>query len=129
MPELPDVQIYVDAFEGHVVGQTLQRVRLISPFVLRTAVPPIASAEGRRVVAIRRIGKRIVLALEDELFLVFHLMIAGRFRWDVRGAKPPARIGLGAIDFPVGTLLLTEASKRKRASLHVVRGREVLAEH
>ena len=127
MPELPDVQIYVDAFEGHVVGQTLQRVRLISPFVLRTAVPPIASAEGRRVVAIRRIGKRIVLALEDELFLVFHLMIAGRLRWLSPSEKPPGRITLAVLEFPKGILALTEAGTKRRASLHLVAGEAALA--
>ena len=127
MPELPDVQIYVDAFEGHVVGQTLQRVRLISPFVLRTAVPPIASAEGRRVVGIRRIGKRIVLALEDQLFLVFHLMIAGRWRWLSPGEKPPGRITLAVLEFPEGILALTEAGTKRRASLHLVAGEAALA--
>ncbi|HKC43446.1 MAG TPA: DNA-formamidopyrimidine glycosylase family protein [Burkholderiales bacterium] len=127
MPELPDVQIYVDAFEGHVVGQTLQRVRLISPFVLRTAVPPIASAEGRRVVAIRRIGKRIVLALEDELFLVCHLMIAGRLRWLSPAGKPPGRITLAVLEFPDGSLVLTEAGTKRRASLHLVAGEAALA--
>jgi formamidopyrimidine-DNA glycosylase len=127
MPELPDVQIYVDAFERSVVGQTLQRVRLISPFVLRTAVPPIASAEGRRVVGIRRIGKRIVLALGDELFLVFHLMIAGRLRWLSPGEKPPGRITLAVLEFPEGILALTEAGTKRRASLHLVAGEAALA--
>src|SRR5215831_3616997 len=127
MPELPDVQIYVDAFEGHVVGQTLQRVRLISPFVLRTAVPPIASAEGRRVVGIRRIGKRLVLALEGELFLVFHLMIAGRLRWLSPGEKPPGRITLAVLEFREGILALTEAGTKRRASLHLVAGEAALA--
>jgi len=127
MPELPDVQIYIDAFERHVVGQTLQRVRLISPFVLRTAVPPIASAEGRRVVGIRRIGKRLVLALEGELFLVFHLMIAGRLRWLSPGEKPPGRITLAVLEFREGILALTEAGTKRRASLHLVAGEAALA--
>jgi len=127
MPELPDVQIYIDAFERHVVGQTLQRVRLISPFVLRTAVPPIASAEGRRVVGIRRIGKRLVLALEGELFLVFHLMIAGRLRWLSPGEKPPGRITLAVLEFREAILALTEAGTKRRASLHLVAGEAALA--
>ena len=127
MPELPDVQIYIDAFEGHIVGDTLQRVRLISPFVLRTAVPPIASAEGRRVIGVRRIGKRIVLALEDQLFLVFHLMIAGRLRWLSPGEKPPGRITLAVLEFPDGVLVLTEAGTKRRASLHLVAGEAALA--
>src|SRR5215470_4295704 len=127
MPELPDVQIYIDAFEGHVVGQTLQRVRLLSPFVLRTAVPPITSAEGRRVVGIRRIGKRMVLALEEELFLVFHLMIAGRLRWLSPAEKPPGRITLAVLEFPEGILALTEAGTKRRASLHLVAGEGALA--
>jgi len=127
MPELPDVVVYVESLASRVLGSRLERVRLASPFVLRTAVPPIAEAEGRKVIALRRLGKRIVFALEDELFLVFHLMIAGRLRWLERGEKPPARITLALFDFPAGTLAFTEAGTRKRASLHLVRGEGPLA--
>ncbi len=127
MPELPDVAVYIEALERRVAGQPVQRVRLLSPFVLRTAVPPIASAEGKRVVGIRRIGKRIVLALEDELFLVLHLMIAGRLRWLTAGAKPPGRITLAIFEFPDGALAFTEAGTKRRASLHLVQGETALA--
>jgi formamidopyrimidine-DNA glycosylase len=127
MPELPDVAIYVESLERRIVGQQLDRVRLISPFVLRTAVPPVASAEGRRVVAVRRLGKRIVLVLEGEHFLVLHLMIAGRLRWLGRIAKAPARITLALFDFACGTLAFTEAGTKKRASLHLARGADALA--
>ena len=129
MPELPDIVTYIDALRPRVVGQPLQRVRLASPFVLRTVDPPITAVEGRQVEEIRRLGKRIVWCLSDDLFLVFHLMIAGRFRWERRGAKPPGKIGLAAFDFPTGTLLITEASPKKRAALHVVRGEAALAAH
>ncbi len=127
MPELPDVAVYVDGLERRAVGQQLERVRLISPFVLRTAVPPLASTEGRRVVAVRRLGKRIVLALEGDFFLVLHLMIAGRLRWLARGDHPPVRITLALFDFVAGTLAFTEAGTKKRASLHVVHGESALA--
>jgi formamidopyrimidine-DNA glycosylase len=127
MPELPDVAVYVDSLERRCVGQQLERVRLISPFVLRTAVPPLASTEGRRVLAVRRLGKRIVLGLEGEFFLVLHLMIAGRLRWLARGDRPPARITLALFDFASGTLAFTEAGTKKRASLHVVHGEGALA--
>ncbi len=127
MPELPDVAVYVESLERRIVGQQLDRVRLISPFVLRTAVPPIASAEGRRVVAVRRIGKRIVLVLEGEHFLVLHLMIAGRLRWLGRIDKAPARFTLALFEFADGTLAFTEAGSKKRASLHLVRGADALA--
>ena len=126
MPELPDVVVYIEALERRVVGRTLDRVRLVSPFVLRTAVPPIASAEGKRVLALRRIGKRIVLELEDELFLVLHLMIAGRLRWLSPGAKPPGRITLAVFEFPDGSLAFTEAGTKRRASLHLVQGEAAL---
>ncbi len=129
MPELPDIQNYLRALESRVVGKPLQKVRLKSPFLLRSVTPPLSEAEGRNVTGLRRLGKRIVFALEDELFLVLHLMIAGRLRWRKRGAKPPGRMGLAALDFPGGTLLLTEASKKKRVSLHVVAGEEELARH
>ena len=127
MPELPDVAVYVESLERRVVGQQLERIRLVSPFVLRTAVPPLAAVERRRVDAVRRIGKRIVLALEGEYFLVLHLMIAGRLRWLARDDKPPGRITLALFDFSSGTLAFTEAGTKKRASLHVARGENALA--
>ncbi|HTC24648.1 MAG TPA: DNA-formamidopyrimidine glycosylase family protein [Gemmatimonadales bacterium] len=127
MPELPDVVVYLEALAPRILGQTLERVRIASPFVLRSVDPPIADAEGRRVVGLRRMGKRIVVALEGDLFLVIHLMIAGRLRWRPRGAKPPGRIGLAAFDFPNGTLLFTEAGSKRRASVHLVGGQEALA--
>jgi formamidopyrimidine-DNA glycosylase len=127
MPELPDVAIYLEALERRVVGQLVRRVALLSPFVLRTAVPPISSAEGKRVIGVRRIGKRILLALEDDLFLVLHLMIAGRLRWLSPGAKPPGRITLAVFDFADGALAFTEAGTKRRASLHLVRGEAALA--
>jgi len=127
MPELPDIVVYVEALERRILGQPLERVRLASPFVLRSVDPPVREAEGRRVVAVRRLGKRIVLALEGGLFVVIHLMIAGRLRWRPPGAKTPGRIGLAAFDFPGGTLLLTEAGSKRRASLHLIRGEAALA--
>ena len=134
MPELPDVVVYLEALERHVLGRRLERVRLASPFLVRSIAPPISAAEGRRVVGLSRLGKRIVWRLEGDLFLVFHLMIAGRFRWRARaaGAPPPPvpkKSGLAAFDFEHGTVLLTEASSKKRASLHVVAGEAGLAEH
>jgi formamidopyrimidine-DNA glycosylase len=129
MPELPDVVVYLECLRPRVVGRTLEKVRLTSPFLLRTAEPPLASAEGKAVRGLRRLGKRIVFELEDELFLVLHLMIAGRLHWKAPGARPPGRIGLAAFDFPDGTLTLTEASTKKRASLHLVRGEDRLGEH
>jgi formamidopyrimidine-DNA glycosylase len=129
MPELPDVTIYIEALRPRVVGQPLERVRLASPFVLRSVEPPLAALVGRRVADVRRLGKRIVLCFAGDLYAVIHLMIAGRLRWERRGAKPPGRIGLAAFDFPTGTLLLTEASPKKRAALHVVRGAAALAAH
>jgi len=127
MPELPDVELYVEALRARVVGGRLARVRLRSPFLLRSVEPPLTEACGREVRAVRRLGKRIVFALDDELFLVVHLMIAGRFRWKESGAAVPGKLGLAAFDFGSGTLLLTEASPKKRASLHVVRGESALA--
>ena len=128
MPELPDVVVYIESLRPRVVGQVLRHVRLASPFVLRSVAPPIREAEGRAVIGVRRIGKRIVLELEDDLFLVVHLMIAGRFRFKDAGAKIPGRLGLAAFDFETGTLLLTEAGSKKRASLHLVRGAAALQE-
>ncbi len=126
MPELPDVAIYLEALERFVVGRPLEDIRLASPFVLRTADPPLAEARGRAVQGVRRIGKRVVFALEGDLFLVIHLMIAGRFHWRRRGTRIPGKVGLAAFDFPNGTLMLTEASTKKRASIHLVRGEEGL---
>jgi formamidopyrimidine-DNA glycosylase len=126
MPELPDVVVYIEALERRVVGRTLDRVRLLSPFILRTAVPPIASVEGRRVLGLRRIGKRIVLELEGELFLVIHLMVAGRLRWLSPGTRPPGRITLAVLEFADGALALTEAGTKRRASLHLVQGTAAL---
>ncbi|HWE24869.1 MAG TPA: DNA-formamidopyrimidine glycosylase family protein [Myxococcales bacterium] len=126
MPELPDITAYIEALEPRVLRQPVQAVRLASPFVLRTFDPPISEAIGKQVVGIHRIGKRIALELEGDLFLVFHLMIAGRLRWLDRGAKMPGKLGLAAIDFPYGTLLFTEAATKKRASLHLVRGKEAV---
>src|SRR5205823_13096647 len=106
MPELPDIEVYLDCLRPRVVGQPLQRVRLASPFLLRTVNPPIFDAEGRTVTGVRRLGKRIVFALDADLFLVLHLMIAGRLLWKPPGAKPPAKVRLAAFDFPTGTLVL-----------------------
>ena len=122
MPELPDVVVYIEALERRVVGRTLERVRLLSPFILRTAVPPIASAEGKHVLGLRRVGKRIVLALEGELFLGLHLMVAGRLRWLSPGTRPPGRITLAMFEFADGALAFTEAGTKRRASLHLVLG-------
>ena len=129
MPELPDITIYLDALAPRIVGQPLERARVVSPSLLRTVDPPLSAAEGRRVVGLRRIGKRIVWEMEGKIFLVFHLMIAGRFKWRPEGTKSPAKVGLAAFDFPTGTLLLTEASSKKRASLYVVAGEAGLAPH
>jgi formamidopyrimidine-DNA glycosylase len=120
VPELPDIAVYVEALEQRVIGQSLTRVRLVSPFVLRTAVPPIATAEGRRITGVRRLGKRVVLALDGGLFLVLHLMVAGRLRWVPSGARLPGRITLAALDFPDGSVVFTEAGTKKRASLHLL---------
>lgn len=128
MPELPDIEVYLQALRKRVQGETLEHVRVASPFLVRTFDPPIRAADGKRVLGLRRIGKRIVLDLDGDLHLVIHLMIAGRFKWAKHGAKPPGKLGLAAFDFPGGTLLLTEASTKKRASLHLVRGEPALRE-
>jgi len=128
MPELPDVTVYVEALERRIAGRRLGEIRLNSPFVLRTVAPPLAEVQGRRVIGVRRLGKRIVIALEGERFLVLHLMIAGRLRWLLPGAKPPARITLATFAFDNGVLAFTEAGTRKRASLHAVQGAAALAE-
>jgi len=127
MPELPDVTVYIESLAPRIVGQRLERVRLASPFLLRTVEPPLTELFGRRVHALRRLGKRIVVEFDGDLFLVIHLMIAGRLRWRPSGTKVPGKLGLAAFDFSSGTLLLTEASSRKRAALHVVRGEAALA--
>ena len=129
MPELPDIELYRHALSKRVVGHRLDGVRVGSPFVLRSVDPPPDALNAKRVVGTERLGKRIVFAFEDDLYLVLHLMIAGRLRWKPKGEKIPGRIGLAAFDFDEGTLLLTEASKKKRARIHVLRGREALAEH
>ena len=137
MPELPDITIYLEGLEARVLGRTLERVRLGSPFLLRSVDPPLTEAHGREVVALRRLGKRIAIGLalpddredEPDLWLVLHLMIAGRLRWRDPGVTIPRRLGLAAFDFAEGSLLLTEAGTKKRASLHVVKGAEALARH
>ncbi|MFO1283271.1 MAG: DNA-formamidopyrimidine glycosylase family protein [Burkholderiales bacterium] len=127
MPELPDLEAYRHALTARVVGSALRRVVVAHPFVLRTALPPIAAVEGRRVLAIRRVGKRVVLALDGGLFVVVHLMVAGRLRWLDAGARAPARITLAVFEFDSGRLALTEAGTKRRASIHVVDGEAALA--
>jgi formamidopyrimidine-DNA glycosylase len=126
MPELPDLTVYIETIGAKTIGKSLERVRVASPFLVRTVDPPLSAANGVPVVGLRRVGKRIVFALEGDLFLVVHLMISGRFRWRDRGVAIPKKLGLAAFDFSNGTLLLTEASTKKRASLHVVRGESAL---
>ena len=122
MPELPDIVVYIEALEKRILGQTLEHVRIASPFLLRTADPPVASLEGKPVVQLLRMGKRICIGMENNLWLVLHLMIAGRLHWKKRGVKVSPPRGLAAFDFTNGSLLWTEAGSRKRASLHVVSG-------
>ena len=126
MPELPDITAYIDALEARIVGQPLERVRLASAFLLRTVQPPLSSVEGKVVRELRRIGKRIAIGVEGDLWLVLHLMIAGRLHWKSPGAKLSGRQNLAALDFPNGSLVLTEAGAKRRASLHVVLGEEGL---
>ncbi len=126
MPELPDVTVYVEALEARIVGLRLERVRLASPFLLRTVEPAPSEAAGRRVVGVRRLGKRVVIALDGELFLAIHLMIAGRLHWKPAGSPLARRAGLAAFDFPSGALMLTEAGSKRRASLHVMLGEHAL---
>jgi formamidopyrimidine-DNA glycosylase len=128
VPELPDVTVYVERLAAFAVGQPLEKLRIASPFVLRTVSPSPRDLEGTRVETVERLGKRIVIGFEQQRFVVIHLMIAGRLRWKKRGEKVPAKVGLAAFDFPNGTLIFTEASGKKRASLHIVQGREALAE-
>src|SRR5262245_22043272 len=129
MPELPDVELYLHALGTRIVGRPLEAVRLASPFLLRSIEPPVDALLGRRVLSLRRMGKRIVWALENDLFVVIHLMIAGRFRWKDRGAPIPGKVGLAAFDCPNGTLLFTEAGSKRQASLFFVRGELALAAH
>jgi formamidopyrimidine-DNA glycosylase len=129
MPELPDILLYLHALRPRIVGQQVTGVRLASPFLLRSIDPPLDAVVGHAVVALHRLGKRVVIELEGELFLVFHLMIAGRFRWKEPGTRIPGKVGLLALDFPTASLILTEAGTKRQASLHVVRGRDALASH
>ena len=129
MPELPDIQLYVHALQTRVVGRRVTGARLASPFLLRSIEPPLSTIDGLTIVALHRLGKRIVFEAEGELSLVFHLMIAGRFRWKEAGARIPGKVGLFALDFEHGTLILTEAGTRRQASLNVVSGRDALARH
>ncbi|MGH7323348.1 MAG: Fpg/Nei family DNA glycosylase [Candidatus Rokuibacteriota bacterium] len=129
MPELPDVVTYIEALRPRIMGARLERLRLLHPFVLRSVEPPVSDVVGRPVVGLHRLGKRIVIALEGEHFIVLHLMIAGRLHWKPAGARAPGKIGLGALDFSTGTLLLTEAGTKRRAGIWLARGQAALAEH
>lgn len=129
MPELPDIELYLYALRPRIVGQRLQKIRLASPFLVRSFEPPLQHADGKLIRGVRRLGKRVVWEMEDDLFLIIHLMIAGRFQWKAAGAKVPGKVGLAAFDFPNGTLILTEAGSKRRASLYLVKGERVLAEH
>jgi formamidopyrimidine-DNA glycosylase len=126
MPELPDIAVYTERLADKVQGRVLQRVKVLHPFLLRTAVPPLSQAEGRTVAGVERLGKRVVLALDNGLFLVIHLMLAGRLRWLPPGGKPPGKISLAVFEFDSGSLVLTEAGSQRRASLHVVADRAAL---
>jgi formamidopyrimidine-DNA glycosylase len=128
LPELPDITVYVEALRRRIVGQPLEEIRLKTPFLLRTVEPPLPDLIGKCVVGVERLGKRIVLELDDDLFVIFHLMIAGRLHWKARGAKGGGRSNLAELEFPTGVLSLTEAGTKRRASLHLVRGRDGLAE-
>jgi formamidopyrimidine-DNA glycosylase len=129
VPELPDVTVYVEALRERIVGARLERLRLATPFVLRSVDPPLADVAGRAVTDVRRLGKRIVITLEEERYVVIHLMIAGRLHWKPAGARVPGRIGVAAFDFSTGTLVMTEAGTKKRAAVHLVRGAAALREH
>lgn len=126
MPELPDITIYLEALDARVTGQSLEDVRIVSPFLVRTFDPPVESLVGKRIVELKRLGKRIAFGFEDDLWLVIHLMIAGRLHWKPAKAKLPGKIGLAAFDFPKGTLILTEAGSKRRASVHVIAGKSNL---
>jgi formamidopyrimidine-DNA glycosylase len=129
VPELPDILLYLHALTPRIVGRRVTGVRLASPFLLRSVEPPLSAVEGRTIVGVHRLGKRIVIEAGGELFLVFHLMIAGRFRWRPPGAAIPGKVGLFALDFEHGALILTEAGSKRQASLHVVQRRDALAQH
>jgi formamidopyrimidine-DNA glycosylase len=129
VPELPDVAVYLEALERRILGARLERVRLLTPFLLRSVDPPLSAVAGTTVTGLRRLGKRLVIGLDQDLFLVIHLMIAGRLHWKLAGARPPGKIGLAAFDFSTGTLVMTEAGTKKRASLDVVRGAAALRAH
>lgn len=129
MPELPDIELYLHALRARIAGRRLERIRLASPFLVRSFNPPIDQAHGKKVVALRRLGKRLVWQLEDDLILIIHLMIAGRFKFLDPGAKIPGKVGLAAFDFEHGSLLLTEAGSQRRASLYLVRGEAEVAAH
>jgi formamidopyrimidine-DNA glycosylase len=120
VPELPDITLYLEALAPRVLDRPLERLRIANPFLLRTPDPPVSAVEGRRVTGLRRLGKRIVMAVDGDLFLVLHLMIAGRLRWRDAGAPIPGKVGLAAFDFPTGTAILTEAGSKRQASLHIV---------
>src|SRR6516225_3383834 len=128
MPELPDLTVYLEALQQRIVGERLERVQIVSPFVLRSAIPPIKEAEQRRVTEVRRLGKRLAIGLEGGLWLVFHLMIAGRLHWYDRGTAPPKRAVLARLQFCSGALALTEAGTKRRASLRLVQGEQALHE-
>lgn len=129
MPELPDVTVYVEAIAARIVAQPLTRLRLGNPFVLRSVDPAPADLAGKSVIAVHRLGKRVVIELESDLFIIIHLMIAGRFKWLPAGARMPGKMGMAAFDFPNGTLLLTEAGSKRRASIHLVRGEQAVVGH
>jgi len=129
MPELPDIVVYLEALQARVVGTQLERIRITSPFLLRSVEPLVSDVEGKQVIGLRRLGKRIVFCLPNDLFVILHLMIAGRLHWQAHGAKVRRKVGLAAFDFSSGTLTLTEAGAKKRASLHIVRGEDSLHQH
>ena len=129
MPELPDVTVYVEALRARILGARLERIRLVSPFVLRSVDPPLMTVAGQTVRGLRRLGKRIVIELDGSLFVILHLMIAGRLHWKAAGAKVTGKIGVAAFDFSTGTLVMTEAGTKKRAALHLAHGEAALHEH
>ena len=129
MPELPDITVYIEALQRYVVGEPIEKIRVAGISLLGSYDPPIDAAHGKKVLGLRRMGKRIVFELEDDLFMVLNLMISGRLRWKERGATVPKKVGLAAFDFPAGSILLTEQSTKKRATLHLVQGEDALAEH
>ena len=129
MPELPDIELYLHALRPRIAGQTLEKIRIASPFLVRSFDPPIDQSFGKKVIALGRLGKRLVWQLDGDLFLIIHLMIAGRFKWADRSAKVPGKVGLAAFDFDHGTLILTEAGSQRRASLYLVKGKNAVQEH